>query len=56
MTIHADMVAATAPLADAEFELDVSIAESGPVVAALLQNTEDNCGQTCESACPATGC
>lgn len=34
-----------------DWELDVSIAESGPVVAELLRSTDDNCGGTCASAC-----
>lgn len=36
---------------DSEFDLDVSIVESGPVVTELMLSTSDNCGQTCESAC-----
>lgn len=39
------------PAADSEFDLDVSIVESGPVVAELMRLTDDGCGQTCESAC-----
>lgn len=37
--------------ADSEFDLDVSIVESGPVIAELMRLTDDNCGSTCESAC-----
>ncbi|MGH4015930.1 MAG: FxLD family lanthipeptide [Pseudonocardiaceae bacterium] len=37
--------------ADAEFDLDVSLVESGPVVTELMRLTDDGCGQTCESAC-----
>lgn len=44
------------PPVDSEFDLDVSIVESGPVVAELMQLTDDGCGSTCETACPATGC
>lgn len=56
MTIQMDAVVAStvipsAPAADSEFDLDVSIVESGPVVAELMRNTDDNCGRTCESAC-----
>jgi FxLD family lantipeptide len=49
-------VAPGTPVADSEFDLDVSIVESGPVVAELMRLTDDNCGTTCETACPATGC
>jgi FxLD family lantipeptide len=34
-----------------EFDLDVSIVASGPVVADLMRNTDDNCGSTNQSAC-----
>lgn len=44
------------PAADSEFDLDVSIVESAPVVDELMRITDDNCGQTCETACPDTGC
>lgn len=37
--------------ADAVFDLDVRIVESGPVIAELLRSTSDNCGGTCASAC-----
>ncbi|WNV90245.1 FxLD family lanthipeptide [Umezawaea sp. Da 62-37] len=36
---------------DSEFDLDVSVVESGPVVDELLRLTDDGCGATCESAC-----
>jgi FxLD family lantipeptide len=53
MTVQSDQVAArpTTPTTDSEFDLDVRIVESGPVIAELLRLTDDNCGQTCESAC-----
>lgn len=35
---------------DLDFDLDVSIVESGSV-ADLMLSTSDNCGSTCESAC-----
>ncbi|MGH3692821.1 MAG: FxLD family lanthipeptide [Pseudonocardiaceae bacterium] len=42
---------------DAEFDLDVSIVESGPVIDDLMRLTDDGCGSTCETACPAeSGC
>ncbi len=34
-----------------DWDLDVSIAASGPVIAELLRSTDDNCGGTCASAC-----
>ncbi len=36
---------------DLDFELDISIVESGPVIPELLRSTSDNCGKTCQSAC-----
>ncbi|MGH3977345.1 MAG: FxLD family lanthipeptide [Pseudonocardiaceae bacterium] len=51
MTIQTDAVVPGTPAADWEFDLDVSIVESGPVVAELMRLTDDNCGSTCESAC-----
>lgn len=51
MTIQTDAVAPGTPAADSEFDLDVSIVESGPVIAELMRLTDDNCGTTCESAC-----
>ncbi|MFC0862229.1 FxLD family lanthipeptide [Sphaerimonospora cavernae] len=37
-----------------DWDLDVSIVESGPAADRLIQMTDDNCGKTCQSACPAT--
>ncbi|MGH4018845.1 MAG: FxLD family lanthipeptide [Pseudonocardiaceae bacterium] len=55
MTISTDQIAAGA--GDSQFDLDVSIVESGPVIDDLMRLTDDNCGSTCESACPAqSGC
>lgn len=56
MTIQRDVLVASTVIpssssGDSEFDLDVSIVESGPVVAELMRDTSDNCGQTCESAC-----
>ncbi|MGH3868280.1 MAG: FxLD family lanthipeptide [Pseudonocardiaceae bacterium] len=58
MTIQRDQMPEVpgAPAADSEFDLDVSIVESGPVVDELMRTTSDNCGSTCETACPDTGC
>ena len=36
---------------DADFDLDVTIIEAGPVVPELMRSTSDNCGATCASAC-----
>lgn len=46
-----DPMAPSSTAVDSEFDLDVSIVESGPVVAELMRSTDDNCGHTCESAC-----
>jgi FxLD family lantipeptide len=59
VTVQRDQMAAVAgdPVGDAEFDLDVTIVESGPVIDDLMRITSDNCGSTCESACPAeSGC
>ncbi|MBV9142796.1 MAG: FxLD family lanthipeptide [Pseudonocardiales bacterium] len=58
MTVQRDQRAAVAgdPAEDAEFDLDISIVESAPVVDELMRITSDNCGATCESACRDTGC
>lgn len=36
---------------DSDFDLDVRIIASGPVIPELLRSTSDNCGKTCASAC-----
>ncbi|MEV6639696.1 FxLD family lanthipeptide [Amycolatopsis sp. NPDC051371] len=41
---------------DTEFDLDLTIVASGPVVADLMRNTDDNCGSTCQSACSNSTC
>ncbi len=53
MSIEMDQMAVVpgTPVADSEFDLDVSIVESGPVVTELMRLTDDGCGSTCESAC-----
>ena len=56
MTIQTDAVVPgtvipTDTAVDWEFDLDVSIVESGPVIDELMRLTDDNCGTTCESAC-----
>lgn len=42
---------ATSAWGDDDFDLDVSITDSGPVIPELLRSTSDNCGGTCASAC-----
>ena len=37
-----------------EWDLDVSIVESGPAADKLIQMTDDGCGTTCQSACSTT--
>ncbi|GAA4211381.1 FxLD family lanthipeptide [Microbispora amethystogenes] len=37
-----------------EWDLDVSIVESGPAADKLIRMTDDGCGTSCQSACPAT--
>jgi FxLD family lantipeptide len=46
----------TAPSDEApdDWELDVTIVESGPAADRLIQMTDDGCGQTCQSACSTT--
>ncbi|WP_241841609.1 FxLD family lanthipeptide [Pseudofrankia sp. BMG5.36] len=51
MTLHAN---AAAPTVEADFDLDVSIVESGPILDELMRLTDDNCGTTCQSACSTT--
>ncbi|MET9290825.1 FxLD family lanthipeptide [Streptomyces sp. NPDC003077] len=41
---------------DEDFVLDVTFTESVPAVAGLMRNTDDDCGQTCESACANSTC
>lgn len=41
---------------DPEFDFDISIVESGPVVEELMRLTDDGCGSTCDSACSNSGC
>jgi FxLD family lantipeptide len=55
MATHKDVDAASTTATDPEFDLDVSIVESSPVIE-LMPITSDNCGQTCATACRDTGC
>jgi FxLD family lantipeptide len=49
-------VSQTPAATPAEWDLDVRIVESGPVIAELMRNTDDNCGTTCQSACSNSTC
>lgn len=53
MTVQANQAADVfdAAMGDLEFDLDVSIVESGPAVDELMRITDDGCGTTCASAC-----
>lgn len=42
--------------ARSDFDLEVTVVEHGPVIPALLNGSEDNCGKTCESACANSTC
>ncbi|WP_103502963.1 FxLD family lanthipeptide [Streptomyces sp. SM12] len=54
-TVPAAAPAAQRPTEDfGDWDLDVSIVESGPSADRLIQMTDDGCGSTCESACNAT--
>jgi FxLD family lantipeptide len=48
---EATLPVTAAELDDADFDLDVRIIESGPVVPDLTRSTDDGCGSTCGSAC-----
>jgi len=52
MVQKAQIAAVGDPSGDTDFDLDVSIVESSPVIDDLMRITSDNCGSTCESACP----
>ena len=61
VTVHVDQMAAVpagpaTDTVDSEFDFDVSIVESGPVVEDLMRLTDDGCGSTCDSACSNSGC
>jgi FxLD family lantipeptide len=54
MTLQHTQVPAVASSTD--FDLDLSIVSSGPVVADLMRSTDDGCGATCQSACSNSTC
>ncbi|MGI9001496.1 MAG: FxLD family lanthipeptide [Pseudonocardia sp.] len=56
MTVQTDAVTPQDGVPDADFDLDIRIVESGPVIADLMRNTDDNCGSTCQSACANSTC
>ncbi|WP_289008091.1 FxLD family lanthipeptide [uncultured Thermomonospora sp.] len=37
-----------------DWDLDISIVESGPAADKLIRMTDDGCGATCQSACSTT--
>lgn len=37
-----------------DWDLDISIIESGPAADMLIRMTDDGCGTTCQSACSST--
>ncbi len=41
---------------ESDFDLDITVVEKGPVIPGLLSDTDDSCGQTCESACSNSTC
>jgi FxLD family lantipeptide len=45
------MATPTVTATDPDFDLDISIVESGPAIADLMRSTDNGCGQTCQSAC-----
>lgn len=51
MTVDLGTSEATVPSSAGEFDLDISIFETGSGLAELIRMTDDGCGTTCESAC-----
>jgi len=37
-----------------DWDLDITVVESGPAAEALIRMTDDGCGSTCQSACFST--
>lgn len=56
MTAQTDAMTLGNLAADTDFDLDISIVESSPVITDLKRITDDNCGQTCQSACSNSTC
>ncbi|WP_328869108.1 FxLD family lanthipeptide [Streptomyces sp. NBC_00287] len=42
--------------ADSDFDLRIETVASAPVLGSLLNDTSDNCGSTCQSACSNSTC
>ncbi|GAA0906633.1 FxLD family lanthipeptide [Streptomyces thermoalcalitolerans] len=53
---HTTLKAVTDFGADADFDLDITTISSAPVLGSLLNDTSDNCGSTCQSACSNSTC
>lgn len=49
MTVQLEKPAQRVP---GDWDLDVSIVESGPEADRLIRMTDDNCTSSCQSACP----
>ncbi|OXM59665.1 FxLD family lanthipeptide [Amycolatopsis vastitatis] len=49
--LNESTAAPNAAAANPDWDLDLSIVESGPVVEEMMRLTDDGCGSTCESAC-----
>ncbi|MBQ0984071.1 FxLD family lanthipeptide [Streptomyces sp. F63] len=41
---------------DSDFDLRIETVASAPVLGSLLNDTSDNCGSTCQSACSNSTC
>lgn len=41
---------------DSDFDLNIETVASAPIVGALLNDTGDGCGSTCQSACSNSTC
>ncbi|RLK54455.1 FxLD family lanthipeptide [Actinokineospora cianjurensis] len=50
------MTAQLTPTNGSALDLDLTIVESAPVIPALMGNTDDNCGSSCQSACSNSDC
>ncbi|MFE7115118.1 FxLD family lanthipeptide [Streptomyces sp. NPDC057654] len=43
-------------VAPSDFDLDITVVEKAPVIADLMNDTSDNCGGSCQSACSNSTC
>ncbi|MEV0278583.1 FxLD family lanthipeptide [Streptomyces sp. NPDC050610] len=39
-----------------DFDLEITVVEKAPVIAELMNDTSDNCGGSCQSACSNSTC